>query len=210
MLVQDYYALDPTGARALIAAHGRATIVTADADGPRATYGFFLLEPADPPAPLTVVGHIAKADPQAAALLAGQPTLLAFDGPHGYISASWYRPTVRTIPSTWNYSAVHLLGTPEVLTGEAAFDVLRRTLAHHEAVLGEQAWRLEGDAMDLARRIAPGTLAFRLAATRVEAKAKLSQDKPAEVVASVIDQLEGDGPYAHPALAADMRAIRGA
>ena len=35
----------------------------------------------------------------------------------------------------------------------------------------------------------------------------MSQDKPAEVVRNVIEELEGDGPYASPALAREMRLV---
>jgi predicted FMN-binding regulatory protein PaiB len=116
MLVHEEYALDPDGACRLIAAHGWATIVTAGPTGIRATYGFCLLEPEDGQG-ITVLGHIARADPQAADLIAGASTLLIFNGPHGYVSASWYRPTMTQVPSTWNYTAVHLRGTPVMLTG---------------------------------------------------------------------------------------------
>lgn len=207
MLVQPMYALDLAAARRLVGTHGRATIVTAGPAGLLATYGFCLLEEDD--SALTVVGHIARADPQAAELAAGCEALLVFDGPHGYVSASWYRPVETLIPSTWNYSAVHLHGRPEELVGEEAFDVLRRTLERHEGPLGEDAFDLTGDRLAFARRLLPGTLAFRLRATSVEAKAKLSQDKPAAVGAAVIDRLAGDGPYAHPALAEDMRRVLG-
>jgi transcriptional regulator len=136
MLVHEEYALDPDGACRLIAAHGWATIVTAGPTGIRATYGFCLLEPEDGQG-ITVLGHIARADPQAADLIAGASTLLIFNGPHGYVSASWYRPTMTQVPSTWNYTAVHLRGTPVMLTGDEAFEVLRRTLDRHEALLPE-------------------------------------------------------------------------
>jgi transcriptional regulator len=54
-------------------------------------------------------------------------------------------------------------------------------------------------------RLAAGTVGFRLTPTRVVAKRKLSQNKPAETVATVIAELEGTGPYAQPDLAAEMR-----
>ena len=54
-------------------------------------------------------------------------------------------------------------------------------------------------------RLAGGTVGFRLTPTRVVAKRKLSQNKPVETVETVIAELEGDGPYAQPALAAEMR-----
>lgn len=54
-------------------------------------------------------------------------------------------------------------------------------------------------------RMAAGTVGFRLTPTRVVAKRKLSQNKPAETIETVIRELSSDGPYANPALAAEMR-----
>jgi transcriptional regulator len=208
MFLPEPMVLDDAAARRLIDSFGRATIVTAGASGLRATYGFMLLEPATEGDPLTVVGHIARADPQADDLVAGVETLLVFDGPHGYVSPSWYRPQLSDIPGTWNYSAVHVRGRPQPLAGEEAFDVLRRTVERHEAALADgERWQLSGSALTNARRLAPGTCVFRLAAEHVEAKAKHSQDKPPVVREAVIRRLAEDGPYANEPLAAEMRRI---
>jgi transcriptional regulator len=180
----------------------------------RATYGYCLLErpDADPGddglAPFTVVGHIARGDPQAKDLIAGAPTLLLFEGPHGYISASWYAPDLTEVPSTWDYTAVHLFGVPEVLDGEEGFDVVRRTLEHHESAVDEGTrFRLDGERLDFARRLYPGTVPFRLTPTRLEAKVKLNQDYPASVVERIVEHLEAPGPYQNHALAADVRRL---
>jgi len=59
-------------------------------------------------------------------------------------------------------------------------------------------------------RLAAGTVGFRLTPATVVAKRKLSQNKPAETVDEVIAALEGDGPQANRALAAEMRRARDA
>jgi predicted FMN-binding regulatory protein PaiB len=102
---------------------------------------------------------------------------------------------------------VHLRGTPEPLSGEAAFDVVRRTLERHEALLGDKGWRLEGDGLATSRRIASQTVAFRMRAESIEAKAKLSQAMPRPVRERIIDQLEAPGPHSHPELGALMRRL---
>ncbi|HEY7935207.1 MAG TPA: FMN-binding negative transcriptional regulator, partial [Solirubrobacteraceae bacterium] len=189
----------------LIAQYGWAKVVTC-ADGvPCATYGFFLLEPSEQSA-ITVVGHFARADPQAADIQNGLPALLIFDGPHGYISASWYRPETTRIPSTWNHMSVHLHGVPEPLAEQEAFDVLARTLAHHEAA-EEEPWRLQGPSLDFAHTLAPATIVFRLTATRVEAKAKLSQGKPLQMRRRIVERLDRPGPHMNMPLASEMRRL---
>lgn len=56
-----------------------------------------------------------------------------------------------------------------------------------------------------AQRLLSGTVGFRLTPTRIVAKNKLSQNRPVETVDRIIDELEGDGAYASPSLAAEMR-----
>ena len=193
-------------ARRVIAEHGWARVVTCGGEGLRATYGFFLLEE-EPGDEIVVVGHFARADPQRVDIEARTPALLIFEGPHGFVSASWYRPELTDVPSTMNHLSVHVYGTPQPLDGEEQFDVLRRTLEHHETVLGESRWRLEGRGLELSRRIAPQTVAFKLRADRLEAKAKLSQAMPRLVRERIVERLEQPGPHQHRELAALMRRL---
>jgi transcriptional regulator len=198
--------MDSNEARRVIAEHGWARVVTYGGEGLRATYGFFLLEEV-PGEEIVVVGHFARADPQCADIEARTPALLIFEGPQGFVSASWYRPELTDVPSTMNHISVHLHGTPQPLDGEERFDVLRRTLEHHETALGESRWRLEGGGLELSRRIAPQTVAFRLRADRLEAKAKLSQAMPRSVRERIVERLEQPGPHQHRELAALMRRL---
>jgi transcriptional regulator len=204
--VQSKYAMAEDEARRVIAEHGWARVVTCGGEGLRATYGFFLLEdgPADE---IVVVGHFARADAQCADIEARIPALLIFEGPHGFVSASWYRPEMTDVPSTMNHLSVHVHGTPQPLDGDEKFDVLRRTLERHESPLGDSRWRLEGGGLELSRRIAPQTVAFRVRADRVEAKAKLSQAMPRQVRERIIARLEQPGPHQHRELAALMRRL---
>ena len=190
----------------MIAEHGWARVVTCGDEGLRATYGFFLLEEG-PVDEIVVMGHFARADPQCVDIEARTPALLIFEGPHGFVSASWYRPQLTDVPSTMNHLSVHVHGTPQPLDGDEKFDLLQRTLERHEEPLGEGRWRLEGGGLELSRRIAPHTVAFRLHADRVEAKAKLSQAMPRPVRERIIERLEQPGPHQHPELAALMRRL---
>jgi len=204
--VQPKYAMALDEARRAIAEYGWARIVTGAGESLRATYGYFLLED-ETGDEIVVVGHFARADPQCADVEARTPALLIFEGPHGFVSASWYRPELTDVPSTMNHLSVHLLGTPQPLDGDERFDVLRRTLERHEAVLGESRWQLEGGGLELSRRIAAQTVAFRLRADRLEAKAKLSQAMPAPVRERIVEQLEQPGAHQHRELAALMRRL---
>jgi transcriptional regulator len=60
-----------------------------------------------------------------------------------------------------------------------------------------------------ARTIASDVVSFRLRSTRIEAKAKLSQDKLPDIQRRVIAALEEPGPYQQARLAEEMRRVAG-
>jgi transcriptional regulator len=196
MHIQKAFKLDDVAsARAIVVAHPFATLVTPEL---RATHMPCLLdEGADE---LTILGHVARADPVADVL--GGPLLAIFAGPHGYVSASWYESD--TIP-TWNHITLHLRGVPTLL--DDAMPVLRQAVDHFESVV-EEPWSLDrmGNA---AREMAHQVVAFRLRADWWHAEAKLSQDKPEHERVRVLAGLEHDRAYGNPALAAAMRSLRG-
>jgi transcriptional regulator len=189
---EDFELADVESARSIARAHPFATIVTEDL---RATHMPCLVdEEADG---LVILGHVAHPDPVAEAL-DGQ-LLLIFQGPHGYVSASWYEDD-QTIP-TWNHVTLHVRGTPELL--DDAMPVLERTVEHFEAAV-ERPWSLRRMG-DSAREMADEVIAFRLPAQSWHAEAKLSQDKPEEERERVLRGLESVGPYRNGPLAALMR-----
>ena len=84
MHIKPEFALaDVEDARAIVRSHPFATLITADL---RATHMPCLVD--EEAEGLAVIGHVARADPVAEAL--GGPLLAIFQGPCGYVSASWY------------------------------------------------------------------------------------------------------------------------
>ena len=192
MHIKKEFALhDVALARSIVNAHPFATIVTSDL---RATHMPCLVDERSDG--LAILGHVARADPVASGLDA--QVLALFQGPSGYVSASWYAS--ETIP-TWNHVTLHLLGVPELF--DDAMPVLQLTVEHFESVV-EEPWSLERMG-ETAREMADEVIAFRLPAASWHAEAKLSQDKPLEERSRVLAGLERDGPYANPPLAAAMR-----
>jgi len=155
---------------------------------------------------LSLLTHVGRPDDLVHEL--GQHEILVvIQGPHGYISPSWYDADP-AVP-TWNFIAAHLRGVPEVLSPEENFAVLGKLVDHFEDRVPEPRRMLADPAdAEYAARIQSGTVGMRLTPTSVTAKAKLSQNRPLHIVDSVIEHLEGDGPYAQPALAALMREAR--
>ncbi len=187
--------------RRVVDADPWATIVSNGPDGLVSSHYVVLLDPDRED--LTVVGHVGRPDDLIHSL--GETELLVvFQGPHGYISPGWYGD-VPSVP-TWNYTAVHLAGVPEILSDEENLAVLDRLVDRFEGRMPEprQMWERPNDPSFI-RRLAAGTVGFRLTPTRVVAKRKLSQNRPPETVQAIIAELEADGPYAQPALADEMR-----
>jgi transcriptional regulator len=227
----DYVLADEAQVREVVRAHGWATLVSVTDDGPVVSHVPVLLadevalpggtgapgapaapRPARdahglpdrfqvPAAPLHVLSHLGRPDELLHQVDGIREHLLVVEGPYGYVSPGWYgyAPAV----PTWNYVAVHLYGTLELLDAEDSYAVMGATVDRYEAPMPEPV-RMP-DVEGYARRIAPGAVGFRLRVTRFQAKAKLSQDKPRAVAERVAGALETDPHYADPALAAAMR-----
>lgn len=199
---------DPAAVRRLIDEYPWALLVAHDERELIGSHLPCLLDPAydgESLDDLVLLTHVAKGDPIANLLqVPEREVLLIFQGEHGYISPSWYGEGPHV--GTWNFTAAHVYGVPELLEGDEAFRVLELTQRRFEERVEEPIY--VEDVADYARKIAKATVPFRLRSTRVEAKAKLSRDKPEAVQDRVIAALETPGPYKNPALAEDMRRSR--
>ncbi|WP_430593267.1 FMN-binding negative transcriptional regulator [Humidisolicoccus flavus] len=202
----EYSQSDEAAIRALIREYPWGTIVSSvPGKGLVASHYPLLLEEGDEA--LTLVSHVGRPDEQLHEL--GQHELMVIVyGPHGYISPGWYE-TAPAVP-TWNFAVAHLYGTPELLSDEENLRVLDRLVAHFESPLPEPFLLHQTlENTNYAERIVHGTVGFRLRVERFEAKEKMSQDKPAEVVARVIAALKSPGPYQNTDLAERMTRTHG-
>lgn len=192
--------------RRLIELNPWVTLVSQTDEGLVASHYAVMLE--DGRDDLTIVGHVGRPDERIHGL-GERELLVVVQGPHGYISPGWYGegPNV----PTWNFVSAHLSGVPEILSTEENLRVLDQLVAHFEGELPDPRlmWERPNDAAFI-EKLERGTVGFRLTATRVVAKRKLSQNRPADVVDTIIGELDGDGPYAQPELAAEMRRAHGA
>jgi transcriptional regulator len=183
--------------RRLIDRHPWVTLVSQTDDGLVASHYAVMLD--DERDDLTIVGHVGKPDDLILGL-GDRELLVVVQGPHGYITPRWYGD-VPAVP-TWNFVSAHLSGIPELLTPQKNLRVLERLVARFE---GDDAdarglYALPNDAA-FVERLERGTVGFRLTPTRVTAKRKLSQNKSAEVVETVIQGVSAQ----NPELSAEMR-----
>lgn len=152
-----------------------AILVSTQADGvPLATHLPFLYEPE--PAPYGVLkAHMALGNPQWRTFQAEREALVIFQGPHAYISPSWYEAEL-SVP-TWNYATVHAYGKPRIITDHTElYAHLKALVATHEAQFANP-WQFERLPVDYIERMMKGVVGFEIAITRLEGKFKMSQNR---------------------------------
>jgi transcriptional regulator len=173
-------------------------VVSHTADGIVASHYPVLLE--EDGSDIVLVSHVGRPDERTLELGNGE-VMVIIQGPHGYISPSWY--TADAFVPTWNHATAHLWGIPELLGEEENLRVLERLVDEFEDFVPEpRSLRMDPE---LARQVAQGTVGFRLRVTRWDARQKFSQNKAPEVVENIIDQLRSVGPYQNVALADEMQ-----
>jgi transcriptional regulator len=178
----------------LIEANSFGTLITLADGRPFATHVPFLYERgAD-----LLHAHVARANPQWQQLGATREVLAIFQGPHGYISPSWYsEPGV----PTWNYAVVHVYGTAVALDDPAATARHVEALAARFEQRNPRPWTPSYDVKRLA-----GIVGLEIRITEIQGKLKLSQNRSAADRAGVIAQLTASGTDNDVALARLMQA----
>ncbi len=158
-----------------------ATLVTYDGEKPTASH--LLFEITEEGESLFLNGHMSKANPLWRTFDKNPEVLVIFQGPHTYISPTWYSHV--NVP-TWNYQAVHLYGSPRVVSGEEYSAMLSRLIARHE---GGTSYRMDSLPQDFVETQMNGTVGFQVEVTRIEANYKLSQNRNDEDYSNIIERL---------------------
>ena len=175
---------NPVRISALIEGHPLGMLVTAPEGVPFVSHLPFIFErPADTQGKL--LGHMARANPQWQHFSKGSEVLAVFQGPHAYVSPSWYSSP--GVP-TWNYAVVHLRGIPRLIEGESELESLVEQITHvHESHLPDP-WKpnLTGERRSKLLNMIVG---FEIEVTDIQGKFKLSQNRPLEDQQNVVEEL---------------------
>jgi transcriptional regulator len=157
-------------------AHPFATLVSAAGGAPFASHLPLLLDEASGGLG-TLLGHVARPNPHAAAFDDRTPALAIFHGPHAYVSPRWYAggPNV----PTWNYVAVHASGVGALVEEAERVKALLADLVRVYENAGGTAWSFESLPDDYVAGMQRGIVAFEIPIERLEGKAKLSQNRDA-------------------------------
>ncbi|MDM5334064.1 FMN-binding negative transcriptional regulator [Ureibacillus composti] len=131
-------------------------------------------------------GHFARQNEQWK-VINNQKVLVVFQGPHCYISPSWYE-TGQAVP-TWNYVSVHVYGELEIVEDQTVIlDSLSEMVNKYESPVSSYDYRdVDPKYIEGMRK---GIVAFKIKITKIEAKAKLSQNHSVERQELVIRELE--------------------
>jgi transcriptional regulator len=120
--------------------------------------------------------HMARANPHWKSI-DQQKVKVIFNGPHSYISPSWYA-TGPAVP-TWNYAAVHVSGRASLLDDVQTLQAVHVLVKQYEPAL------LDNEALmpaNYQHKLAKAIVGFKIEIEQIEGKQKLGQHK------SVADQ----------------------
>ena len=178
--------------------HAFGTLVTSGPAGMHISHIPLLPERGDDGA-IRLLGHVARGNDQWTALEGAQHLVAIFQGPHAYISPTWYanHPSV----PTWNYAVVHAHGKARLMDEAELHDLLIRLSATYEAS-NPKPWRMSELPAAYVSTMLQAIVGFEIEVERLEGKFKLSQNRPAEVP-RVIAAFEAGSK--EPELAALMR-----
>ena len=214
MYIPAHFKPDDEAVHELLNEQGAADLVTSTGHGLLATMLPFLYDAPGSRAGLgelgSLVGHVARNNQQWREPAVGE-SLVIVRGPDAYITPSWYaakREHGRVVP-TWNYITAHVYGRLVIHDDVTWLEALvRRLTARHEASRSEQ-WSVDDAPPDYFAGQLRAIVGVELLIDRIEAKAKLSQNRSVADIDGVIAGLAESGqPAMSKALAEEMAKIR--
>jgi transcriptional regulator len=192
MYVPAHFAMTPEQVQEALHRHTVANLVTVHADGPVATLLPFLYQSGEGLGSL--LGHVARNNRQWLEPTVAE-TLVIVGGNDHYVSPRWRTEgdAAHTVVPTWNYVTVHVYGRL-VPHDDAAWtmDVVSKLSARHEEHR-PHPWSVTDLVEGQLERQLRAIVGIEVQITRVEAKAKLSQNVSVADVQGIIEGLRGDG-----------------
>jgi len=131
-------------------------------------------------------GHLAKANQQWKSISENEDVLVIFQGPHAYISSSWYNH--ENVP-TWNYLAVHVTGKIRLIKGEELMDHLKSLTDIYEEGRPNRV-RVESMNETYVAGQLRALVGFEIKIEEVKAAAKLSQNRDNVNYQNIIEKLK--------------------
>ena len=180
-LPKQFHITDPAIAHRIMREHPLASIVSIGADGfpvlshiPMHWQSDSLWSQGVPSDLGVLLGHCARANPQAQSLTEQPQALVSFMGPQAYMSPGVYSDKQR-VP-TWSYLAVQAKVMTRIIDPHDERDrLLKCLIAEHEPAYAQQ-WRELPDSYTGA--MLSGIVAFEMQITDLQCAVKLNQHRP--------------------------------
>jgi transcriptional regulator len=187
MYVPAHFSMTAEQVRSVLESGSAGDLVTVGPEGPVATYVPMLFDPAAPAGDGlgSLIGHVSRVNDQ---WRSPGDALFILHGPDDFIEADWLNtPGSANVP-TWNYVTVHVYGRLVVHDDPAWMlaAVRRLSAAHGDASVDAMGKEEVG-------RLLRAIVGVELLISRVDGKAKMSQNKTPAAVAQVIDGLRASG-----------------
>lgn len=135
----------------------------------------------------TLIAHFAKANKHWKRISEQQEMLVIFNGPHSYISPSWYKNRV-TVP-TWNYAAVHVYGKPKVIHERNQLLQMVTDLTNFHENQIKSNWSLE-EGESIIETELKAIVGIEIEISRIEGKFKFNQNRSIDDQARVLENLD--------------------
>jgi len=196
MYVPAHFAMNEAAVQRMLAAPGAADLVTATPSGLQATLLPFVYDP-DVGEHGALLGHLARSNDQWRAEVLGE-ALVILRGPDAYVSPGWYPSKAehgRVVP-TWNYVTVHVHGRLVVHDDPQWVDALVRRLTNQHEAERSAPWSVDDAPSAYVAGQLRAIVGVELVIARIEAKAKLSQNRPAADIDGVVAGLTARGDLA--------------
>ena len=132
-----------------------------------------------------IYGHVSKANPQWKGYKTDEEVLCILNGPHGYVSSSWYD---HENVSTWNYIAVHVYGQIEIVQEDELLYSLNKLVDKYESKM-EQPFKMKDMSAKTLNQV-KGIVGFKIHISEIQAGYKLSQNRNDHDYGNIISKLE--------------------
>jgi transcriptional regulator len=193
MYIPAHFAADDALVTELLTHHGAADLVTATSQGLLATMLPFVYDPAVGEHG-ALLGHVARSNDHWKVPPVGEAMVIV-RGADAYVSPSWYQSKVehgRVVP-TWNYLTAHVYGQLVVHDDPAWVEgLVRRLTAKHEGER-EHPWSVDDPPPRFVAGQVRAIVGVEVVISRIEAKAKLSQNRPQADIDGVVEGLRAEG-----------------
>jgi transcriptional regulator len=209
MYVPEHFAMSDAAVGELLVHHGAGDLVTATSQGLLVTLLPFVYDPTlgDRGA---LLGHLARNNEQWRQAPLGE-ALVILRGPDAYVTPTWYPSKTehgRVVP-TWNYVTAHVHGELVVHDDvEWVGDLVHRLTEKHEAAQ-PRPWAVADAPHAFVAGQLRAVVGVELRISRIEAKAKLSQNRSAADVDGVVAGATSQGNAEMARAVQEARPIRG-